>query len=130
MKTIYIKLFVLTAMLSFAPSLFAATFQYVDTSGNLRTVIAENTSVALATAPNIASDSGVMNTTIVSANTIVASPSTTARLLLGTSCGQNLFAYINTSGTISTVSATNATVALLTATNIASDSGVIASCIS
>ncbi len=128
MKKKYMKLFVLTAMLSFAPILFAATFQYVDTSGNLQTILSENASVALATAPNIASDSGVISSIIVPTNTVVTSPSNAGGLPLKTSCGQNLFVYINTSGIISTVSAPSATVALSTAPNIASDSGVMESC--
>lgn len=52
----------------------AATYQYVDTSGNLRTETAPDASSALAGAPDIAVHSGVMLVTPTTTTTVVANP--------------------------------------------------------
>jgi len=47
-----------------------AQFQYVDTTGKMQSVEAPNSQVALSTAPNLAKDSGVMQTPVISADTL------------------------------------------------------------
>jgi hypothetical protein len=97
----------------------AGTYQYVDVSGNLRSVEANSPTQAIAIAPNIASHSGVMlagNSTIVTPVTIPTPiPSGTG----------SLYQYIDISGNLRTVRATSASMALATAPNIASHSGVM-----
>ncbi|MBA3733175.1 hypothetical protein H0W91_02235 [Patescibacteria group bacterium] len=129
MKSTTIRTIALVALLSFAPSIFAATYQYVDTSGNMKTIIADNPQMALANAVNIAPHSGVISTTIVSSTpvTVVVTPTTTTAVVLGI-CNSNIYNYVDTSGTLQSVTASSASVALSNAINIAPHSGVIQSC--
>ena len=54
-------LIVAAAVLVVSPSVsFAATYAYVNASGNVNTVVADNPNTAIATAPNISTHSGVM----------------------------------------------------------------------
>ncbi len=92
---------------------FAATYDYVNTSGTLQTVSAPNAEVAIATAPNIAPDSGVMLDN--------GSPVTTT-----VSSGDPIFQYVTTAGMLATIHAANSTIAIQTAPNIAPNSGVMA----
>ena len=92
-------------------SSFAATYQYVDTNGNLSTVTADSAAQAL-TVGNLATHSGVMlvSDSLIFTNFVPA--------------GTNTYAYVNTSGELSTVTADSAAQAL-TVGNLATHSGVM-----
>jgi len=108
------------AILAFPALSFASTYQFVDSSGNLQSVEAANSSVALATAYNIGVHSGVMltrNGAVLGTNTY-----TTYTTNAGTG---NYYQFVNTSGQLSGLWATNSSVALATAYNIGIHSGVV-----
>lgn len=108
---------------------FASTYQYVDNSGNLRTVEANSPTQALATAPNIASHSGVMLASqgIVAGATVVVVPTGTTITTVTPTNTAGLFhyQYVNTSGNLQSVWANNSAVAIALAANIAYNSGVM-----
>ena len=88
---------------------FAATYLYVNTSGAIQTVTADNPNQALALAQNIDPHSGVMlqSGTIDSSGTL------------------SMYEYVNVNGTLSVVRANNPSQALALATDIAPHSGVM-----
>lgn len=110
----------LGALLVFASPAFAATFRYVDTAGDLKVVIANNPTEAIATAPNIAANSGVW---LVSGTStpVVVTPTPTPT----PTSGSNTYKYVDTQGTVRTVVAGSPTQAIATAPNIAANSGVL-----
>lgn len=93
-------------------STFAATYEYVNTLGNIQIVVAVDSNQALYLPTNIASHSGVM---LVSGN----------NLIIGNSTQNNTYSYINTSGGMNTVIAFNSTQALNSPPNIGLHSGVM-----
>ena len=97
----------------------ASTYQYVDSSGTLRSVEASSPTEALARASNIGTHSGVM---LVSSNTVIVPITYPTPIQSGNG---NLYQYIDVSGNLRTVRATSAAMALTTAPNIASHSGVM-----
>jgi hypothetical protein len=116
MKTKHLtKLSTLLALLVLPAVSFASVYQYIDTSGNLQSIDVPNSTTAIATAPNIAQNSGVR-----------------LGLLYGTggssvpvTVGSSYYQYINTSGNLESIDAPNSTTAIATAPNIAQKSGVI-----
>lgn len=94
----------------------AATYLYVGTDGDLHSMEASSATEALATAPNLAVNSGVQ---LVDSDTKVTPTKPVVSLT------SSFYQYINTSGNLQSVSATSASVAMATATNIAMNSGVI-----
>jgi len=123
MKILTTTLLIGGFMVMAVPAL-AATYQYVDTSGSLRTMTADNSAQALATAPNIAVHSGVM---LVTGSPIVTNTTTTytGTTYTGTVSGDNeAYGYINTSGNFVTVVAKSPAEAML-ASDKATHSGVI-----
>lgn len=105
---------VMIASVAFAQIAYAAnTYQYVDINGNLASVIASNSSEALATAVNRAPESGVM---LVSSN---SAPS-----VLGASTGGQTYMYVDINGAVQTVEANSSQDALNKAPNRAPESGV------
>jgi hypothetical protein len=122
MKTkIILGLMVMFGALSFfSASALAATYQYVNTAGNIQRVEAVSAEQALAIAPNRAVHSGVMlysnlpmTITYVNNNDSLATVSYVT------------YQYVNTSGQIQSVVAANPTQAFSLATNIALHSGVM-----
>ncbi|MBA3789156.1 hypothetical protein H0X32_02030 [Patescibacteria group bacterium] len=99
-------------VLSLPASAFAATYDYVNTSGALQSVVASTPEQALITAPNIALHSGV----ILDTGTVVVAPTGT----------MSLYEYVAIDGNLSTVQANSPTQAFALATNIALHSGVMA----
>ena len=132
MKTIkIIGLAVLTlTILGLTSSAFAATYQYVDTAGNLRSVEANSPEQALAIAPNIGIHSGVdlysgtaLNSTTYTGN--YTGSGLASNQDTGVTYNATTYQYVNTSGQLQTIPATNAEQAFSLATNIAPKSGVI-----
>jgi hypothetical protein len=97
-------------------SAFAATYSYVDIYGNNRTVVAANATEALTIAPQIAPHSGVQ-LEMGSVQSGFGSGS-----VLGASSDE--YHYVDMTGTVRTVTATNAVDAFNLATDIALHSGV------
>ena len=60
MKTLILGAATVAGVLAIPAATFAATYAYVNTSGEVMSVEAANSSTALATAPGIALHSGVM----------------------------------------------------------------------
>lgn len=132
MKTIKIfKLAVATlAVLGLASSALAATYQYVDTSGNLRSVEANSPEQAIAIAPNIALHSGVA----LSSGTAFLTGTYTGNYTgsgvvtnqdTGITYSVTTYQYVNTSGQVQAIQATSAEQAFEMAVNIAPHSGVM-----
>jgi hypothetical protein len=99
---------------------FAATYHYVDTSGTVRTVSADNAAQAYAQAYNIAPHSGVtLDTGVLDSGDTVTGTNT------GTASGSvNEFHYVDANGVVRTVTATTPSQALNVATGIDVHSGV------
>ena len=89
-------------------SAFAATYEYVNTSGYLETESAVDAAQALAQPTDKAPNSGVM---LVSSDPVTV--------------GVGLYEYVNTSGFLETVTANSSAQALLIAPDIAPNSGVM-----
>jgi len=99
----------------------ANTYQYISTSGSLQSVQADNAMQALATAPNLAANSGVI--LVGSDGKLTPSDNTNPTNTNPTS--GSFYQYINTDGNVQSIDTTSASVAIATATNIAPHSGVI-----
>jgi len=103
------------AILTAVPALsFAATYQYVNTNGNVSTVSADSAAQAM-TVSDIAPTSGVIQ--------ITSGTSLNFTNFVPVS-GTNTYQYVNTSGNVSTVNANSAAQAM-TVSDIAPTSGVI-----
>ncbi len=103
----------------------AATYHYVNSQGETDTIEAPDAQTAIATAPNIASNSGVAidmglieDGTLVTATAIRAAGGQRVDGISGT------YHYVTAQGVTDSVSAPSASVALEIAPNIASNSGV------
>ena len=95
----------------------ASTYEYVNTSGNISTVIADSASVALTTANNLAVHSGVIKTSRTDQK--LNQPSNYDQ-------GQTTsYAYVNTSGEVIEVNANTSAQAFTNSDNIALHSGVM-----
>ena len=90
---------------------FANTYQYVDSRGQLQSIEANSSSEALMTAYNIGIHSGVM---LVSSQGIGGGDYT-----------GSFYQFVDMSGNIQSMDATNSSTALTTAYNIGTHSGVI-----
>ena len=116
----YLSLFALAIAFGAVTTLpltsLAATYYYVNTQGTVAAVDAPNASAALATAPNIAANSGVaLDEGIIGvAQTGTPVPSTTL----------HTYYYVNASGYTAWVQAPDVATAFVLATNIALHSGV------
>jgi len=109
----------LTTLTTFSLTAVAATYQYVNTAGNIQSVEADSTSQALAEATNIAPNSGVM--LYVGLTTVVVNnPDNTVSTV-----PYMTYQYINTVGQVQTITASTADQAFAIAINIALHSGVI-----
>jgi hypothetical protein len=95
---------------------FAGNYQYIDTTGSLRSIEATNATIAINTAPSIAYNSGVR---------LVTSNDTIPYNTPVTNASRNFYQYIDTSGNIRSINASSASIALASASNIATHSGVI-----
>lgn len=124
-RTILMKFLISLAILgmlflfaSFSGIAYAATYHYVNTSGNIQSVEANSPTEAIAIAPNRTPHSGVMlfsgtalTTTNVGGNT--------------SSTGSNLYMFVDANGNLQTVMANNPNEAMTTALNIGVHSGVM-----
>lgn len=101
---------------TFSLSAVAATYQYVNTTGSIQNVEADSASQALATAPNIAPNSGIMPymvlTTVITNN-------------VGSILPYVSYQYVDVFGQVQTTAASNSNQAFATAINIALHSGVM-----
>lgn len=116
-----IKTSVLTAVIlamGFPAFSYASTYAYVNQSGQLSTVVADNSAGAIAIAPGISVHSGVM---------LVVSGSTGAVLGANTSTvyGATTYAYVNQAGTVIAISANSSEMAFANAYGIDENSGVM-----
>lgn len=115
-----IKASVLTAVIlamGFPAFSYASTYAYVNQSGQVNTVVADTPSIAIAIAPSIASNSGVM----------LVNGSTGAVLGTNTSAtyGVTTYAYVNQAGTVIAISADSSALAFASAFGISENSGVM-----
>lgn len=92
----------------------AATYEYIDSSGNTKTTTANTGSEALLNAPNLAVNSGVI---------LVDQNNNTTYTYQSSNATQ--YGYVNSSGVITSITANTATQALANAINISAHSGVI-----
>jgi len=121
---IVLGLFAVTALtLGFANFANAATYQYINTSGQLSTLTANSSQEALATASKLSLHSGVIlldyNTPSLSNN----DADTSGQDVQGQ--GLYVYQYVNTSGNLLSVAADSPQAAMLKANNIAPHSGVM-----
>ena len=122
MKYLLLVALVLTPFVS-----SAATFHYVNNLGITASVEAPNAETALMIAPNIKSNSGVaLDEGYIESGTPVTSSVLNAFGYSAPGSGQSGFLYhfVNALGVTDSVQAPDAATALLTAPNIASNSGV------
>jgi hypothetical protein len=120
-NTMILGLMVMLAALStFSFNASAATYQYVDTSGNLQRVEAVSASQALMIAPNIGIRSGVMlYSGLPTVITYVSNDNLISNVSYVT------YQYVNTLGQVQSVIASTPEQAFSLATNIAPRSGVM-----
>jgi len=111
-----------TAISTFSLEALAATYQYVNTTGNIQIVEAVNASQALVIAPNIALHSGVM---LYSSSPIELTYVNNNNDGALATVPYLTYQYINTLGNVQAVMASDSTQAFSLATNIALHSGVI-----
>ncbi len=117
-KTIFGITLVLGSILAFGTSASAATYQYVNVSGNIQSIDAANASLALASAVNIDPHSGV----------ILYTPANAIGSAIGgdnSGVSLNTYEYVDTSGQVRSVTASNPSEAMSIAPNKDPDSGVI-----
>jgi len=115
-----IKVSMLTAAIlamGFPVFSYASTYAYVNQAGQVNTVIADTAANAIAIAPGISANSGVM---------LIAN-STGAVLGVNSSAvyGVLTYAYVNQAGTVMTVSANSPALAFANAIGIDENSGVV-----
>ncbi len=114
--TNYMKALVLTATVlavGFPTFSYAATYAYVNQSGQVNTVVASTPAQAIALAYNISAHSGVM----------LIDGSTGA--VLGATYGTATYAYVNQAGTVIAISANSSADAFAKAIGIDENSGVM-----
>jgi hypothetical protein len=119
------KLFIVASALAlgFPVAAFAATYDYVDTTGTMRTIVADSAAQALAIAPNIALHSGVA----IHTGTIASASLPTVLGVSFTPSGfLHTYQYVDIAGNMRTVQAGSPAEALQIAPNIAPNSGVAA----
>jgi len=97
----------------------AQTYQYVDTTGNLRIVVANTPSEAIAIAPNRDAHSGVIEVGVGGEGNALAP--TTVPL----SAFAKTYQYVDTAGNLRLVVANSPSEAIATAENRMSNSGVM-----
>ncbi len=114
MKSTSLYLLTIASVLAVPAATIAATYNYVDTSGNISAVSANSAAEAL-TVSNLAPHSGVM---------LAGSGGLTMTGFVPVTGGASTYAYVDVNGNISSVNANSAAQAL-TASNIASNSGVM-----
>jgi len=115
-----IKVSLLTAVvlaMGFPAFSYASTYAYVNQFGQMNTVVADTPAMAIAIAPGIATNSGV----------VLMSNSTGVVLGANTSAtyGATTYAYVNQAGTVVTVSANSPATAFANAFGISENSGVV-----
>ncbi|HVX90732.1 MAG TPA: hypothetical protein VHC20_03810 [Candidatus Paceibacterota bacterium] len=99
---------------------FAATYHYVDTSGTVRTIQADNANDAMLMATDRDPNSGVtLDTGVLDSGDTVTGTGTGS-----TSANADEYHYVDSSGIVRTVMAPSASVALSAAVNIGMHSGV------
>lgn len=120
MKNLFLAALAVGAVVALPAASYAATYHYVDTSGTVRTIQANNANDAMLMATDRDPNSGVTLDTGVldSGDTVVGTGNGS------TSANADEYHYVNTSGIVETVIAPNPSVALSAATNIAMHSGV------
>lgn len=104
------------AVFGFPVFAFGATYSYVTNAGTLATVEASNPTQAIAIAPNIHPNSGVMLQS-------ESAPQLQFGANLG--AGSNTYRYVDMNGNLRTVTASSAAQALMIAPNIHPNSGVM-----
>ncbi|MEX0910436.1 MAG: hypothetical protein WDZ73_01640 [Candidatus Paceibacterota bacterium] len=120
-KQIATSLAVLTVFI--LPTLvFANTYQYVDSNGNLQEVQANSSTEALATAINRAVHSGVM---LVGTGGVITNSNYNFSVSNTTNTSGSFYQFVDTSGNIQSINAASAEIALATAVNRHVNSGVI-----
>jgi hypothetical protein len=115
-----VKVSVLTAtILAMGFPIFssAATYAYVNQSGQTNTVVASSPTEAIATASGISSHSGVMLVESSTGAVLGANTETTS--------GMGTYAYVNQAGTVITVKANSSAMAFSIAYGIDENSGVV-----
>lgn len=135
------KAFLLTAALFALPAVsLAATYDYVNTNGQMQSVNADNADAARALAVNIAPNSGVMldsgtmtqnSGTMTQNNTTTTQGSTTTTVVsngtatTAASFPSGSYQYVDVNGNVKVIVAGSADAALALATDIAPHSGVL-----
>lgn len=102
MKNTLLALIIIGVIIALPTTTFAATFQYVDTNGNLATVTADNAAQALLV-PNLGLHSGVM---------LVTGVTTVVPGYVPNNNGTT-YIYVDINGNLKTVVAANAAQALM-----------------
>lgn len=116
-RSLQIGAFALIITTFVSPALsYAATYQYVNTSGTISNTNAQSSAQAIATAPGISAHSGVMLTSQHMSNV------TPTNYTYGQS---TQYGYINSSGMFTVVTANSSNNAFTDSVNIAQRSGVI-----
>lgn len=111
---------------------FASTYQFIDTSGNLKSVEANSATEALNTAYHLAVHSGVILATSYSKLDAMGGSDTSTNTAYTTADdykytgtgGANMYAYVKTNGDIGYITADSVSSALANATDIMYNSGV------
>lgn len=118
-KLLLLSVFAPTLAFALPLAAFASTYDYVNTSGVMQSVVANSADQALALATNIDPHSGVILDTGVVVTT------TNSGVVVTTTTGGTMFEYVNTAGILETVSAPDSTTAMALAVNRAPNSGVM-----
>lgn len=120
MKKLFLSALAIAAVTVLPEASYAATYHYVDTSGTVRTVEADNANDAMQMAVNRDPNSGVTLDTGVleSGDTVVDTGGTTNA---GTT---DEYHYVDSSGIVQTIMAPSALAALSAAVDISAHSGV------
>ena len=96
---------------------YASTYAYVNQSGQMNTIVADNSASAILNTPGISAHSGVM---LVNGSTgAVIGPSTSVTY------GTATYAYVNQAGTVIAISANSPATAFANAFGIGENSGVM-----
>jgi hypothetical protein len=102
--------------LSLPTAAFAATYDYVNTSGQVQKIDASSPDQAMVLATNIDPHSGVMlDTGFV----------TPVPVVIVTTTGMHMYRYVDTNGNLGTVQASSPEQAMMIAPNISPNSGVM-----
>ena len=117
-KSIIIGIFSAAVFVALPVSLFASTYAYVNTSGDVQYVSADSSAQALLVS-NLGYTSGVM---LVSTTNTVATP--TYPVYPITSSGVHTYAYVNSNGVVQYVNANSSAEAMLVS-NLGYTSGVM-----